>query len=366
MDETEREERAAQEQLRLVKFAHDRDQVFRHQAQRRERRRISCTLCECKFCSNAGKQCTKEASLKTPRDWKDHNELDLCNECYYSAECDQMELPTCSQETFDMSLALENSVGIWQHWRKVKQVHSGCLPDVKIRKKQCIYCDCDGCRSTMAAPGEGVRQDRKVTTGLRKRRKRVKKMHKQRQFEEEHAKGMVPRDRKCQCLVGPCDGMATKAINPSGERPRWPMSLTVRDDGHDWNCKLWLCDECYEGEIQSRNAARRVREIWHSSTLRRVVRQPASALTREIAWGANAVSADHIDRIRDRYNMAGDEVPSEEEWMHRCLACKCDGCVRGFTMQQAAPPTRDPLERPWPTRVSRVDIGGEESSDDAC
>ena len=96
------------------------------------------------------------------------------------------------------------------------------------------------------------------------------------------------------------------------------------------------------------------------------MRQPALCLTQEIAWGANAVSADHIDRIRDRYNMAGDEVPSEEEWMHRCLACKCDGCVRGFTMQQAAPPTRDPLERPWPTRVSRVDIGGEESSDDAC
>ena len=225
MDETEREERAAQEQFRLVKFAHDRDQVFRHQAQRRERRRISCTLCECKFCSNAGKKCTKEASLRTPCDWKDHHELGLCNDCYKSAKCDQFEVPTCSMETFNFSWVLKNSVGISQHWQKVEQVHSGCFPDVNIRKKQCIYCECDGCRSTMAAPGEGVRQDRKVTTGMRKRRKRVKKMHKQRQLEEEHAKGMVPRDRKCQCLVGPCEGMATKAINPSGERPRWPMSL---------------------------------------------------------------------------------------------------------------------------------------------
>ena len=269
-----------------------------------------------------------------------------------------------------MSLALENSVGISQHWRKVEQVHSGCLPDVKITKKQSIYCDCDGCRSTMAAPGEGVRLDRKVTTGVRKRRKRVKKMHKQWQVEEEHEEGMVQRQRKCQCLVGPCDRLATKAINPTGERPRWPMSLTVCDDGHDWCCKLWLCDDCYDGEIQNRNAARRVREMWHLSNrtgplmTEAPVRQPVSALTRAIAWGVDPVSADHIDRIRHRYSMRGAELPSEEEWMHRCLGCKCNGCVRGFTMQQEAASRSDPLERPWPTRVSR--IGGEESSDEPC
>ena len=78
------------------------------------------------------------------------------------------------------------------------------------------------------------------------------------------------------------------------------------------------------------------------------------------------VSADHIDRIRHRYSMRGAELPSEEEWMHRCLGCKCNGCVRGFTMQQEAASRSDPLERPWPTRVSRVDIGGEESSDEPC